>query len=37
MRWGITDEAMNQNLGEEICLNEIEKCRNESIGPYFVV
>ena len=37
MRWGITDEATNQNKTTEICLNEIRKCFNESIGPSFVV
>ena len=37
MRWGITDDAVEQQLVTKICLYEIEKCQKESIGPSFVV
>ena len=36
MRFGITDEIANQRLTAKICLNEIEKCQRDSIGPTFV-
>jgi hypothetical protein len=32
MRWGITEE-----MATEICLEEVEKCHKQSIGPAFVV
>ena len=37
LRWGITDEAVNQQLSTQICYDEIKKCQKESIGPSFVV
>ena len=37
MRWGITPEIEDEQLVTEVCLNEIEKCQNQSLGPYFVV
>ena len=36
MRFGITNEIANQRLTAKICLNEIEKCQRDSIGPTFV-
>eukprot|EP00979_Chaetoceros_neogracilis_P003361 scaffold586_cov209-Chaetoceros_neogracile.AAC.7 len=35
MRWGISDQAVEENRIIELCMNEIENCRNESIGPFF--
>lgn len=35
MRWGISDAAVKENKTIELCLNEIDKCRDESIGPFF--
>jgi hypothetical protein len=32
MRWGITEE-----MASEVCLEEVEKCNELSIGPSFVV
>jgi hypothetical protein len=32
MRWGITEE-----MASEVCLEEVEKCHEHSIGPSFVV
>jgi hypothetical protein len=32
MRWGITEE-----MATEICLEEVKKCHEQSIGPSFVV
>ena len=37
MRWGITDEIGEQQMTTQVCLNEIEKCQKQSIGPCFVV
>lgn len=37
MRWGISDEASKGNRTIELCLKEIEKCRDVSIGPFFCV
>ena len=35
MRWGISDEAVRLNRTTEICLKEVQRCREESIGHYF--
>lgn len=35
MRWGISDIAVKENKTIEICLNEIDNCRDQSIGPFF--
>mmetsp|Transcript_18662 Transcript_18662/g.33829 ORF Transcript_18662/g.33829 Transcript_18662/m.33829 type:complete len:552 (-) Transcript_18662:1394-3049(-) len=35
MRWGISDQAVKENRTIELCMNEIENCRNVSIGPFF--
>ena len=36
-RWGIRDQATNDHMTTEICMNEIDKCYDESIdAPCFV-
>ena len=36
-RWGIRDQATNDHMTNDICLNEIDKCYNESLdAPCFV-
>lgn len=37
MRWGITDDSINDHSVEELCLLEVENCQKTSIGPNFVV
>jgi hypothetical protein len=37
MRWGISDEATNNHMAANICMNEIKNSQNASIGPNFVV
>lgn len=37
LRWGITDEVVNEHLVEKICLAEIENCKKLSPGLNFVV
>ena len=37
MRWGVTDDATNDHVTEELCLREIENCQRLSMGPNFVV
>ena len=37
MRFGISDEATNQHLTTTICLEEIQKCLDQSTGPAFIV
>lgn len=37
MRWGVTDELMNDHLVSELCLREIDTCKKVSCGPNFVV
>jgi hypothetical protein len=32
MRWGVTEE-----MSTEVCLEEVKKCYEQSIGPSFVV
>lgn len=37
MRWGIRDSSTNDHLTTEICLSEIEKCKQVSIdAPWFI-
>ncbi|XP_069820529.1 NACHT domain- and WD repeat-containing protein 1 [Dendropsophus ebraccatus] len=36
MRWGIRDYASVDHMTTDLCLKEIEACRNTSIGPYFI-
>ena len=37
MRWGVRDEATNDHMTTELCLQEIEACKKLSTGPSFVV
>lgn len=37
MRWGIRDEATNDHMTTEICLQEIANCQKYSAGPNFLV
>ena len=37
MRWGVRDSATADHLTSLLCLNEIDRCRKMSQGPYFVV
>jgi hypothetical protein len=37
MRWGISDEATNNHMAANICMNEIKNSQYSSIGPNFVV
>ncbi|XP_063954559.1 NACHT and WD repeat domain-containing protein 2-like [Lytechinus pictus] len=35
-RWGIRQGASNRHMAADICYNEVARCRDNSIGPYFV-
>jgi len=37
MRWGVRDEATDDHVTTELCLNEIENCQRLSTGPNFCV
>ena len=37
MRWGISDEATNNHMASNICVNEIINSQKASVGPNFVV
>lgn len=37
MRWGVRDKATDSHMATELCLKEIEQCRQLSSGPFFVV
>ncbi|XP_052082166.1 uncharacterized protein LOC127719866 isoform X2 [Mytilus californianus] len=36
MRWGIRDEATNDHMTTEICLQELDNCQKYSAGPNFL-
>ncbi|XP_078617849.1 telomerase protein component 1-like [Branchiostoma floridae x Branchiostoma japonicum] len=36
LRWGVRDEATDEHQTVKICLQEILRCRETSIGPFFV-
>ncbi|XP_060597775.1 NACHT domain- and WD repeat-containing protein 1-like [Ruditapes philippinarum] len=36
MRWGIRDEATDDHMTTELCLNELKLCQKLSTGPNFV-
>eukprot|EP00057_Strongylocentrotus_purpuratus_P006352 XP_011660826.1 PREDICTED: NACHT and WD repeat domain-containing protein 1-like [Strongylocentrotus purpuratus] len=36
MRWGVRDSATAVHLTSFLCLNEIDRCKRMSQGPYFV-
>ncbi|XP_072023467.1 NACHT and WD repeat domain-containing protein 2-like [Amphiura filiformis] len=35
-RWGIRATACNQHLSAQICLKEVQRCKENSVGPFFV-
>ena len=37
MRWGVTDEMINDHQVSALCLQEIKTCMQVSCGPNFVV
>ena len=37
MRWGVTDEMLNDHQVTDFCIKEIENCQQVSCGPSFVV
>nr|XP_006825345.1 PREDICTED: NACHT and WD repeat domain-containing protein 1-like [Saccoglossus kowalevskii] len=37
MRWGVRDEATDDHMTSQLCMNEIEECKRISDGPTFVV
>ena len=37
MRWGGRDEATDDHMTTELCMNEIRNCQRRSTGPNFVV
>ena len=37
MRWGVTEDSQNDHSVEGICLQEVENCKQLSLGPNFVV
>lgn len=37
MRWGVRDEATDDHMTTILCLQEIAKCQELSMGPNFVV
>ncbi|XP_022082151.1 NACHT domain- and WD repeat-containing protein 1-like [Acanthaster planci] len=36
MRWGIRQTVCDAHQASEICLDEVERCRENSVGPFFV-
>ncbi|XP_069111532.1 NACHT and WD repeat domain-containing protein 2-like [Argopecten irradians] len=37
MRWGVRDEATDDHMTTQLCMQEIDNCQRLSIGPNFVV
>lgn len=37
MRWGVPEQAADNHSTTELCLQEIQRCREVSLGPNFVV
>ncbi|XP_071108697.1 NACHT and WD repeat domain-containing protein 2-like [Haliotis cracherodii] len=37
MRWGVRDEATDDHMTTELCMQEIDNCQRLSMGPSFVV
>jgi len=37
LRWGVTDEVINDHQVSALCLREIANCQRLSVGPNFVV
>ncbi|KAK3583746.1 hypothetical protein CHS0354_022778 [Potamilus streckersoni] len=36
MRWGVTNEATDDHMGTDLCLQELARCQKLSTGPNFV-
>ena len=37
MRWGIRDEATDDHMTTQLCMNELKACQDMSTGPNFIV
>ena len=37
MRWGVPEQASDNHSTTDLCLHEIHKCQEVSVGPNFVV
>lgn len=37
MRWGVREEAQDDHLTVDLCMQEIHECQRISVGPTFVV
>lgn len=37
MRWGVRDEATDDHMTTQLCMQEIDNCQRLSMGPNFVV
>ncbi|CAG5115605.1 unnamed protein product [Candidula unifasciata] len=37
MRWGVRDEATDDHMTTQLCMQEIENCQRVSMGPNFIV
>jgi hypothetical protein len=37
MRWGVTEDSINDHSVEKLCLLEVANCQKTSVGPNFVV
>ena len=37
MRWGVPEQASDNHSTTELCIQEIKKCQQVSVGPNFVV
>lgn len=37
MRWGVPEQASDNHSTTELCIQEIKKCQEISVGPNFVV
>ncbi|KAI3386911.1 hypothetical protein SNEBB_004259 [Seison nebaliae] len=37
MRWGVRDEATDDHMTAQLCMQEIDNCQRLSVGPNFIV
>jgi len=37
LRWGVTDDVINDHQVTALCLREINTCQRLSVGPNFIV
>ena len=37
MRWGVPEQAADNHSTTDLCIQEIKKCQEVSVGPNFVV